>query len=127
MRFIHVVCVTVVHSACCLTVEIHHHLFICLTADRYLDFLQFEAITNSATMDMCGVNLLGMELEVEMLGPTVHMYSALVGIAKQIPKTIVPVYSSPRSESVNCSTFLPTLKMLILAIMVSMLRYFYVV
>ena len=75
-------------------------------------------------MATCGVNLLGMELEVEMWGPTVHIYSALVGIAKQMPKTIVPVYSSPRSESVNCSTFLPTLTMLILAIMVSMLWYF---
>ena len=89
--------------------------------------MQFEAITNSATVAMCGVNLLGMELEVEMSGPTVRIYSALVGIAKQIPKTIVPVYSSPRSESVNCSTFLPTLTMLILAIMVSMLWYFSVV
>lgn len=85
--------------------------------------MQFEAVTNSATMDMCGVNLLGMELEVKMLGPMVHIYSALGGIAKQI----VPVYSSPRSESVNCSTFLPTLKLFILAIMVSMLWCFSVV
>lgn len=89
--------------------------------------MQFEAVTNSATMDMCGVNLLGMELEVKMLGPMVHIYSALGGIAKQIPKMIVPVYSSPGSKSVNCSTFLPTLKLFILAIMVSMLWCFSVV
>lgn len=91
MRFIHVVCVTVVHSACCLVKYYHQNLFICLTADRYLDFCSLRLL-QIVLLWICGVNLLGMELEVEMLGPTVHMYSALVGIAKQIPKTIVPVF-----------------------------------
>lgn len=56
-----------------------------------------------------------------------HVYSALVGIAKKIPKMIVPIYTSTRSENSNCFTFLLTLKMFILAIMVSVLWYFFVV